>query len=392
MDEHPTLTWSQRVVLAMDHGQFYLRGADADADELLLLERALAMQPNAGDGSTVVVISPHQNNFEMPIDVEVFDTRPPVDDEDWQQLCEDRLEIDPRGVLQIDSTPAMCIECRVPPGRYLVQVAGRGFVNYGWPGDTAPGDVWRIRLWPEDGIDPRPAVRWHMPGYGVPADTELPPDPTPEPAEDEPRWVHVFGSGEPPRLVERSEIRSRAEERLQAEWGGNPIPRVASFGGGQDLARFDRELVVAIVDASEADARAIAVWCALAAAEHAGLSAASWARPALDALAHDQPMPPPFDGYDHIGDAFARLTADRQENDHAFTTGVSITRTRVPTLQNNPYEGPVVAGYMAVPALYSARDADPHRAAIETLHHASHTFAAQVAELHSRLKEKFFRN
>ena len=113
----------------MDHGQFYLRGGEADPSELALLERAMAVQPSAGDGSTVVVLSPHQNNFEMPIDIEVFGTRPHGDEAGWQQVCEERIEIGPDGRLQIDSTPMSSDQSSVPPGRKRVQIAGRKIVN-----------------------------------------------------------------------------------------------------------------------------------------------------------------------------------------------------------------------------------------------------------------------
>ena len=39
--------------------------------------------------------------------------------------------------------------------------------------------------------------------------------------------------------------------------------------------------------------------------------------------------------------------------------------------------------------LFSAVDVDPYRAAIETIGHASHTYAARAAELHSHLRSTF---
>ena len=152
----PSPTVSERVILAMDHGQFVLRGGLGEMDdEYQLIEQALAGQPSAGDGSTIVVLSPHQNNVEMPIDVEVFAARPPDDSADWQQVCENPLRIGEEGVLQIDSTAMSPVEVTVPPGDYMVQVAGRGFVNYGWPGTTTPDDVWRVRAYVPN--------RWHRP-------------------------------------------------------------------------------------------------------------------------------------------------------------------------------------------------------------------------------------
>jgi hypothetical protein len=34
-----------------------------------------------------------------------------------------------------------------------VRITGRGFLNYGWPGSTTPGDEWRLQLWPGRGPD-----------------------------------------------------------------------------------------------------------------------------------------------------------------------------------------------------------------------------------------------
>ncbi len=53
------------VVLAMDYGQFSISGGLGDLDDdLELLEQAQAAQPSAGNGHALVVLSPHQNNFD----------------------------------------------------------------------------------------------------------------------------------------------------------------------------------------------------------------------------------------------------------------------------------------------------------------------------------------
>ncbi|WP_044476625.1 hypothetical protein [Rhodococcus aetherivorans] len=157
------------VVLAMDYGQFCLDGGLGDIDnEMTLLDQAQAAQPSAGDGTMVVVLCPHQNNFEMSVDVQVFDRRPAADRSQWQQVSEDRLEVDASGMLSLSSPTTEPVTVAVPPGQYVVEVSGRGFVNYGWPGSTTPGDVWRLRLWPDDDSALEPAQLWDMPGYGTP--------------------------------------------------------------------------------------------------------------------------------------------------------------------------------------------------------------------------------
>jgi hypothetical protein len=157
------------VVLAMDYGQFCLDGGLGDIDnEIELLEQAQAEQPSAGDGTMVVVLCPHQNNFEMSVDVQVFDRHPTADRSEWQQVSENRLEVDGSGMLSLSSPTTEPVTVAVPPGHYMVEVSGRGFVNYGWPGSTTPGDVWRLRLWPDDGSVLESAQLWNMPGYGIP--------------------------------------------------------------------------------------------------------------------------------------------------------------------------------------------------------------------------------
>ncbi|ORI19407.1 hypothetical protein BJD99_04245 [Rhodococcus sp. 1163] len=372
-------TTSQDVTLMMDHGQFYLRGGLGDEEnEFPLLEYALAAQPNSGDGLTMVVLNPHQNNFEMPIAVEVFDARPPIDDDEWQQICEDRLEVGPEGVLQIDSTTMSPVDCTVPQGKYLVQVAGRGFVNYGWPGDTTPGDNWRIRLWPDDGSDTRPTIQWNMPGYGVPENAELISEPVPY-GNEEPSWITVFHEDGSTEMVERGDLEQRRLARPE------PIEQVAGFNGGQTLAEFDRDLVVGLLATDAATARRIAVYCANAACEHAGLAELPWVRPALDALAENRTPPAPFANIMQINDAFAPLFADLAGGGATTSSSATVVSGRPKT----PFDGRGEPRFMTIPALFSAQDPYPHRAAIETIVHASHAYGLQTPDLYAALREAF---
>ena len=38
-----------------------------------------------------------------------------------------------------------------PRGHIWSRLQAAVFVNYGWPGSTEPGDVWRVRMWPAGG-------------------------------------------------------------------------------------------------------------------------------------------------------------------------------------------------------------------------------------------------
>ena len=158
------LVASQDLVVELDYGQFYLHTADNDPElPVALLERAQDGDGIAQDGGLVVVESPHQNNFEMPLRVEVWDSPAADDLDDWDEAFEARLDVAEAGLVY--ESPTMdFVELVVPPGTYYALITGRGFVASGWPGSTEPGDRWRIRLWPsETPIAARRLKRWIEP-------------------------------------------------------------------------------------------------------------------------------------------------------------------------------------------------------------------------------------
>ncbi|MFD6396689.1 hypothetical protein [Nocardia sp. NPDC060249] len=350
-----------RLELTLDYGQFILHGGEGEEDvELALLEAAHADRPSAGDGHTVVVLSPHQNNFDMPIHIQVWDRRP-VDEGEWQHVSEARLHIGEHG-LTISSPVDGWADAPVPPGDYLAEIAGTGFVNYGWPGDTTPGDHWRIRLWPDDGTAVRPARQWDMPGYGIPANSEAPPtEPTPSPTEPEPD--------------RQRELRAEAEARARAEWGGDPIPAFADTYHGRELAGYDRALAESIAAMSATQRRRLAEYCAQRAYALAGLSDRDWVRPALDALRSGAPLPEPF----HDNDAaFARLDRDQYGPDEAsFRSSIVWERPAPPAPARNPYDrGNISRPHFALNTVFHARHADPLQGALSAITEAAITEAA----------------
>jgi len=138
------LTAAHDLVVAMDYGQFLLRGGPSAylSDDQALLEVAQG-EGVASDGNTVLVLSPHQNNFDMPLRVEVWGGAPADDLDAWEEVFEATLEVESDGALRYDSPTLTGVECAVAPGRYRVRVAGRGIIASGWPGSTTPGDSWR---------------------------------------------------------------------------------------------------------------------------------------------------------------------------------------------------------------------------------------------------------
>lgn len=221
MGDGPRTT--QRRTVGLDYGQLTLVGGlfEDGWDSSPLLEQAVDA-PVAGDGQLLLVLSPHQNNFELELTVEVWDAEPPADADDWQQVVRGWLEVE--GDLLRYESPTMDVhDFDVPSGRYAVEVSGRGFVNYGCPGSTTPGDVWRVRLWPSDVEQPAYAVRtWTDPGADVDpsgvvdvgeedwADWDPGPMPT---------GIAVAGDGSVVQLYEGEEPDVSLRERMRARGG-----------------------------------------------------------------------------------------------------------------------------------------------------------------------------
>jgi hypothetical protein len=141
---------AQDLVVAMDYGQFYLH--DGHSLEIFdLAQEAIGGVGIAQGRGMVAVTSPHQCNFEMPLRVEVWESEPPDDLDEWQEAFEAHLDVSGGTVLfqtaTLDPEPIV-----VPDGSYHALITGRDFVAPGWwPSSTEPGDRWRIRFWPSDG-------------------------------------------------------------------------------------------------------------------------------------------------------------------------------------------------------------------------------------------------
>jgi hypothetical protein len=86
---------------------------------MVYLEDALAGERIAGDAYAVVVCSPHQNNFEMPFRVEVWDREPPEDEADWEEIFLCGLVVDDGGLSYQSPTMNETV-FDVPVGTYAV--------------------------------------------------------------------------------------------------------------------------------------------------------------------------------------------------------------------------------------------------------------------------------
>lgn len=147
----------QELVVQLDYGQFYLSAADVDPEVVQeVVEQALEAGGIAQSDGVVVVESPLQNNFAMPLAVELWDAAPADDTTQWQEAFEAHLDVGDSGILY-ESPTIERIDLDVPPGSYHALITGRGFSAIGWPGSVEPGDSWRIRLWPS--AEPRRPAR-----------------------------------------------------------------------------------------------------------------------------------------------------------------------------------------------------------------------------------------
>jgi hypothetical protein len=160
-DNQPTLV--QEAVVTMDYSQLVFSGRDygtEGVDLLTLLDQAYAGQRIAGQTDVLLVLSPHQSNFEMPLRIEIWQQPPPDDLDDWQEVFEAPLDITDAGLTY--ESPTMNPQWwDVPEGRYATRISGRGFVAHAW---TGSGESWRVQLWPRiDAIEPHRLRAWSPP-------------------------------------------------------------------------------------------------------------------------------------------------------------------------------------------------------------------------------------
>jgi hypothetical protein len=189
-------------------------------------------------------------------------------------------------------------------------------------------------------------------------------------------------------MVRTSELRAEAAEAERRAWGGgDPIPEMLEYNGGQSLAKYDRALVLALLEMDDARLREVARWCTTQAYEFAGLADRPWVAPALAALHAGEPLPPPFDD---MASAFAHLDTDRRDE---APTGVG-AEEGVITIDSSgefdPFDhGPISRPSYALPTIFAAVGPDARRAAFDALCDASVTFQRDARELHAQLRETF---
>ncbi|WP_157173975.1 hypothetical protein [Rhodococcus sp. JVH1] len=281
----------------------------------------------------------------MQMAIKVWDQNPPEDRGDWDQVVDLVLDIDQDGSLLLDSPPGgEPHQVTVDPGRYRVEVCGRGFVALGWPGSTEPRDTWRIRLWPATSTtdDLPPRKLW------TETDTTTS---NADPAEAGPESTPASAS----RTTPHDPALSPDDDF--AIWGGKP-PTAELLAAGSmapNLCLLDRALAEAIAFSSPDTQRSIARWAARTAIERADLSTTQWVQDGLNALEEHVALPAPFDGLFNA--------RQRVETDSALRR----LRARAkPALRNQQLARQV----FAVSSLTSAGADDPARAALDATYYA----------------------
>jgi hypothetical protein len=154
------------AVVAMDYHQLVFSGRDhgtEGVDLAALLDQAYAGQRIAGQGDVLLILSPHQSNFAMPLRIELWQQPPPADLDGWQEVFEAPLDITDAGLTY--ESPTMTDRWwNVPEGHYVARISGRGFVAHAW---TGSGESWLVQLWPGTAeVEPRRLRAWTPPPAG----------------------------------------------------------------------------------------------------------------------------------------------------------------------------------------------------------------------------------
>jgi hypothetical protein len=391
-----------RVTVSMNGGRFFLRGGlEQSRGEQQLIDDAVVDGLAAGDGHTVVVLNPHDSSPEMPVQVVLEQARPRDDRHLWDQVCEQRLEVGAGGVVQLASTTDS-VDCAIAPGRYIARISGRGFNLNGMP-----SDAWRIQMWSDDGAPLAVSTRWQSSellaadlvasetiisgSFGSLEYDSSPPSMAPTyirpgsidddeyyaallvadvDISDIARWETTFHADGSVESVQRPGYDDAVRQRQWEAWGGGPpLPQVNSYNAGRELLSYARDVVVGVLSADDATARQVAAWCARSACEQAGLAHRVWVSAALNDL---EAQRPPGGVFTDQRDAFDRLE-----------TEIDID------IEGGSGWGPG-SPYAAIPAVFSASDPDPRRAAMEALSHTHFTFKPDHStELYDRLRAAF---
>src|SRR6266545_1015493 len=340
------------------YGQIYVRSRQADLrvpDPEL--HEYFAGQQNGLCGGAVpgclfLITGLHTGTVGMV--VELHD-HPPAQDDSWEEIVEVSFrsagEASLVGWAGEWQWPLDVIETD-----YRVRYCATG-MDAGRAGDTRADDEpeldhYLLQFWPGSPGPDRVvkqtsaiAAYWH--GFA----SDQPPPPTPEERAEAERLALL----ERQRAAEQARL--GAEER---EWGGRlPSERLRRLRGtALTVARLDRSLVDALAQTDPVIQRDIARWVTRRAFVEARLADVEWIAPALAAMDRGEPLPSPFD-------------------DDRRAWGMLLSDARVPRTLVTSLDGRLancLQQAMAIPALFSALEQDPLRAALDALWSAAVAF------------------
>lgn len=136
--------WSTELEFAYDHGHLYVGDAGRHWSE-----------------AVVDVRMPRSASFFVPLVVEGWGGRPPLDLEGWDQVIEFSLAV-PSGMLALASAGVDEVKVGIAPGAYRARWSGRNLAAAAsWTRDDSPPDSYRLQLWPGPAAAPKAEIkRW----------------------------------------------------------------------------------------------------------------------------------------------------------------------------------------------------------------------------------------
>jgi len=141
--------WATELEFAYDHGHLYVVDAERHWSE-----------------AEVDVRMPRSANFFVPLRVEGWGGRPPLDLDAWDHVTEFSLTV-ASGRLALASAGIDEVTVGIAPGAYRARWSGRNLhAAATWDGDDEnPPDTYRLQIWPGPTGAPRAEIK-HWPGVG----------------------------------------------------------------------------------------------------------------------------------------------------------------------------------------------------------------------------------
>jgi hypothetical protein len=137
--------WATDLEFAYDHGHLYVGDAGRHWSE-----------------AEVDVRMPRSANFFVPLRVEGWGGRPPLDLDAWDHVVEFSLPV-PSGKLALASGGIDGVTVGIAPGAYRARWSGRNLsAAASWERDDSAPDSYRLQLWPGPASAPRAEIkRWN---------------------------------------------------------------------------------------------------------------------------------------------------------------------------------------------------------------------------------------